>query len=115
GRTRGKASLVEEAQNAVGRLCALCNPMLDAVGVELHAFSVLGQHRVPCANGFDEAAVTRAADVGNDDVVVRTLLGASAGQTNLQRHFFFPLDNCFARGWPWQNGLSYRYSYCFPP
>jgi hypothetical protein len=30
-----------------------------------------------------------AAHVGNDNVVVRTLLGAAAGQTNFQCHFLF--------------------------
>jgi hypothetical protein len=70
--------------------------MLDAVSVELYAFSVFSKHWVPCTNGFDETAVAWAASVSNNNVVVRTLLGASAGETDLKSHFFFPLDNSSA-------------------
>ena len=48
--------------------------------------AVLGQHRVVAADLLDELAVTGRVRVGDDDVVVGALLGAAAGQTNLQ-HF----------------------------
>ena len=91
GGTLGKTSLVEEAQDAVGRLGALGDPFLDAVGVQLDALIiVLGQHRVPRADLFQEAAVARGAGVGNDDLVVGTLLGTATGETNLEGHGFTP-------------------------
>src|SRR5690606_26666259 len=80
----GDAGLVEEAGDAVGGHRAVAEPVPDAVGVDLDALGVLRQQRVPRAELLDEPAVARAAHVGNDDVVVRTLLGARSGQTNLQ-------------------------------
>ncbi|ESY73357.1 hypothetical protein X743_12335 [Mesorhizobium sp. LNHC252B00] len=69
-----ESGLVEEAQHAIGRLGAMRQPMLDAFGVDLDAFAVLGQQRVPRADRLDEPAVTRRTGVGDDDVIVRTLL-----------------------------------------
>ena len=83
------ASSRKRSTRSVG--CAPCDePMLDAVGVELDALAVLGQQRVPRAERLDEAAVARRTHVGNDDVVVRALLRARAGQTDFQCHFYSP-------------------------
>src|SRR6478752_2579142 len=88
-----KAGFVQEAQNAVGRLCALIEPMLDAVGVELDAgIVVLGEHRVPGTEVLEEAAIARRTGVGENDVVVRALLGTTECETNFQCHFLYSLD-----------------------
>ncbi|EGE57288.1 hypothetical protein RHECNPAF_4460060 [Rhizobium etli CNPAF512] len=88
----GNAGFIEEAQNAVGRLGAVVEPVLDALGVQLNALLVvLGEHRVPGTEVFEEAAVTRAARIGENDVVVRALLGATAGETNFQCHVLYSL------------------------
>ena len=59
-----------------------------AVGVNLDALAVLRQQRVPRAERLDETAVAGRTGVGDDDVVVRTLLRARAGQSDLQCHCF---------------------------
>src|SRR3546814_3404608 len=76
-----------EARNAVGRLRADTEPMVRAIGVELDALLVvLGEKRVVIADPLDEAAVARAARIGDDDAVIGTLLGAAARQTNAECH-----------------------------
>ena len=57
--------------------------MLRTVGVELNALGIiLGEQRVVAADTLDEAAVTRSARIGNDDLVIRALLGAAARKAN---------------------------------
>ena len=51
--------------------------------VKLDALLGAGGHRVVETDALDVAAVAGAAAVGNDDVVEGTLLGAAAGQSNL--------------------------------
>ena len=81
---------IEEAQDAVRRLGADRQPMRDALGVELHALGqILGQQRIVGAELLDEAAVARGAAVGDDDAVIRPLLGAAAGEANCKCHFRF--------------------------
>ena len=53
----------------------------------------LSEHRVIVADLFDETAIARRARVGDDDVVVGALLGASAGETDLERHALV-LESC---------------------
>src|SRR3546814_19474587 len=61
--------------------------MVRAIGVELDALLVvLGEKRVVIADPLDEAAVARAARIGDDDAVIGTLLGAAARQTNAECH-----------------------------
>src|SRR3546814_4260586 len=61
---------VEEAGDAVARLGADAQPMLRAVGVELHALGiVLGEQRVVAADALDEAAVARAARIDRKSTV----------------------------------------------
>ena len=77
----------KEAQDAVGRLRADAQPVADAVGVELHALRrILRQQRVVGADLLNEATVTRIAAVGDDDAVIRPLLGAATGQANCYCH-----------------------------
>ena len=86
----GKAGSVEEAQDAVGRLGALLQPGGDLLVVEHHAGRiVLGLHRVVDADLVDEAAVAGGAGVGDDDAVVGALLGAAAGEADLEGHQSF--------------------------
>src|SRR5690606_19108052 len=90
GFARDEAGVSEEASDAIGRQGTIGEPVLDALFVELHALAVLGKHRVPGAELLDEAAVAGRTDVSNDNVVVRTLLGARAGETDFQCHFVSP-------------------------
>jgi hypothetical protein len=65
--------------------------MLGTVAVEHNAVRiVLGEQRVIAADTLDELAVTRAALVGNDDLVIRALLRTTARQTNCNCHFYIP-------------------------
>src|SRR5690606_20722740 len=89
-RPLGNTGLVEEAKNAIRRLGALLEPMLDAIFVQDDSVGVLSEHRVPGAQLFQEATVTRGADVSKDDVVVRTLLGACASKADLEGHCCLP-------------------------
>jgi hypothetical protein len=74
---------VQEAGHAVRRLCALGEPGLDLVHVELEArLVVLRQQRIEMTETLDEAAVTGKARVGDDDVIDRTLLGACASEAD---------------------------------
>src|SRR5690606_1583085 len=76
----------EQARDAVGRLGALLQPVLDALDLQDRAVRiVLLQQRVEGAHLLDEAAVARRMAVGDDDRVVRAPLGAAAGETSLQR------------------------------
>src|SRR5262245_60095257 len=55
-----KACLIEEAQNAIGRLGAAIEPVLDAVDVQFNALGIiLGKHRIPGTELLEEPAVTR--------------------------------------------------------
>src|SRR6185437_4841535 len=82
----GEAGGVEEAQHAVGRLGADAQPMLDALGDQRHALARILELGVVMADLLDEAAVTRAAGIGDDDVVVGALRGAGTGKADLERH-----------------------------
>ena len=85
-------------------------PMLDALGLQADAVLVFGrQHRVVAAQLLDEAAVARAAAVGDHDVVVRALLGAGAGQADLQAHRYLVVS-CQPR--PGLQGYGRRSSAC---
>jgi hypothetical protein len=77
--------MAEELRHPVGRQGALAQPVGDALVLQADALGVVGrQHRVVAAELFDEAAVARAAAVGDDDVVVGPLLRAGAGKPDLQ-------------------------------
>jgi hypothetical protein len=52
---------------------------------------VLGHHGIIGADLLDEAAIARAAGIGHDNPIERTLLGAAAGETNFQGHLGFLL------------------------
>ncbi len=79
---------VEETLDAIGRLRALGDPALHLVHVELEALGiVLRQQRIEEAETLDEAAVTRRAVVGGDDVIDRALLGAGAGHSEYDGHW----------------------------
>ena len=82
---------IEEAGDAVRRLGADRQPVRDALVEQLDALrAVLGEERIIGADLLDEAAVARGAAVGDDDAVIRTLLGAATGQTNCNCHIDIP-------------------------
>ena len=77
------ASGVEETGDAVARLGADAQPMRGAFAVELDALGiVLGEQRIVAADAFDEAAIARAARIGDNDFVIGTLFRAAASETN---------------------------------
>ena len=70
---------IEETGDAIGRLCTDRNPMLRALDIQHDAIGVvLAEQRIVAADALDEAAVTRAARIGDDDAVIRPLLSATA-------------------------------------
>src|SRR5688572_19570075 len=88
-RTLEHAGGIEETQHAIGRLRPDSQPMLGALGEQVHALAGIGQLRIIGADLLDEAAVPRRAGVGDDDIVVGALLGAGAGETKFQGHSSF--------------------------
>src|SRR3546814_2424151 len=73
--------------------------MLRAVGVELHALGIiLGERRVVAADALDEAAVARAARIGDDDLVIRTLFRTAACEANGGCHDIFLQSLTFNSG-----------------
>src|SRR5581483_5073520 len=87
---------IEEASDAIRRLCALGEPALHLLHVELEARLVVLRHqRIEVAETLDEAAVTRKARVGDDDVIDRTLLGTGTGETNDDGHESSPLRSMY--------------------
>ena len=67
--------------HGVRGLSTLGDPLVDLLEVERDGLGV-GQ-RVVTTDLLDVTAVTRHAAVGDDDAVVRTLLGTVTGQANL--------------------------------
>src|SRR5215831_1989291 len=63
----GDAGIAEETRDPVARQGADAEPMLDAVFLQGHALGMAAvEHRVVGAELFDEAAVARAARVGDN-------------------------------------------------
>src|SRR6478609_2441656 len=89
---RGLArDFLHQHADLVGQLRALGNPVLHARGVELDALLVTLGNRVVEAEALERAAVALVAVVGGDDVVEGTLLGAAAGQANLDHGSVYSL------------------------
>src|SRR5712691_2577504 len=81
------ARVAKEPRDPVGRLGADPEPMLEALFLERHPIGMAAlQHRVVGAELFDKPPVARAARIGDDDRIERPLLGAAAGEPDLQRH-----------------------------
>src|SRR5579871_5372560 len=79
--------LGEEEGDALAGLGTHLQPMLDPLFVELHPVrALLGQHGIVNAQLLDEAPVAGHARFGDDDAVVGPLLGAAAGEANLEGH-----------------------------
>ena len=70
------AGLSKQRTNRVGRLRAVVEPIVDAIGLEVER--VLTLTRSILADDFDELAVARAARVGDDDTIRRLLFAAGA-------------------------------------
>src|SRR5690606_35647705 len=79
-----------QVADLVAHLGAIGDPLVDSDDVQHDALLATLGHRVVVTDALDVAAVAGAADVGDDDVVERTLLGAAAGQSNLD-HGCFPV------------------------
>ena len=86
-----QAGIGQEFVHAIRRHRALGDPGLGGIQVQLDAVGMIRrQQRIVEADLLDEAAVARIAAVGDDDVLVRTLLGAATGKTNAKSHCIFP-------------------------
>src|SRR5690606_28742402 len=81
-------------------LRALPDPVVDARGVEHHALLGALGDGVVVAQALDVAAVARAARVGDDDVVEGALLGAAAGEADLDHGGFRVAQSPGWRGKP---------------
>jgi hypothetical protein len=68
--------------------------------VQRHAQGLLGTggHGVVKTHALDEAAIAALTRVGDDDVKKRTLLGASAGQSD-DDHVNVPVENPLLAFW----------------
>src|SRR5690606_39516582 len=88
GGRRGLGRFLVQVADLVGQLRALRNPMVDAGGVQHHALLGALGDGVVVAHALDVAAVPRAARVGDDDVVEGALLGAAAGEADLDHGGF---------------------------
>ena len=87
GRTLLDAGSIEEAGDTVGRLRANAEPVARAVFDQLHTVgAVLGEQRVIGAYLLEILAVTRATAGGDDDAIIRTLLGAAARKPDGNGH-----------------------------
>ena len=78
----GSLGFLHETGNRFGELGALALPVGQTFLVDVETDGLTGSHRVVVADAFDEAAVAAAAAVADVDAVERTLLGATAGETN---------------------------------
>src|SRR5690606_14979417 len=79
----GLGRFLDQVADLFGRLGAVLDPMVNTGQVQLDTLLGALGDRVVETDALDVAAVTGATDVGHDDVVERTLLGAAAGQSNL--------------------------------
>src|SRR3546814_8311364 len=65
---------IQEASDAVGRLCANGDPVLGALDVQNNALLIiLGEQRIVAADTLDETAIAGRTAVGDDDLVIGTL------------------------------------------
>src|SRR6478736_10084281 len=90
GRGLARGFLHQHA-DLVRQLRALGNPVLHARGVELDVLLVTLRNWVVETQALERAAVALVAVVGGDDVVEGTLLGAAAGQANLDHGSVYSL------------------------
>src|SRR6185436_2565318 len=79
--------LLEQAAAGVARLRALADPVLRALGVDLHPPRILA--RIVVAQHLDEAPVAPGARVRDHDTVVRLLRRSGSSQSNRQHVFSF--------------------------
>src|SRR5690606_17918462 len=89
-----------QVADLVGQLRALRYPVVDAGGVEHDALLGALGDGVVVAHALDVAAVPRAARVGDDDVVEGALLGAAAGEADLDHGGFRVAQSPGWRGKP---------------
>src|SRR5882672_6919927 len=86
-RLGAEPDVAEELGDPVGRQGADAEPMLDALFLDDEALGVaLVDHRVVGPDLLDEAAVARAARVGDDNRIEGALLRPAAGQPDLESH-----------------------------
>ena len=78
--------LLQERRNAVRRLGALANPVVDALEVHPEIFLVVAADRVEEANSLDVAAITAITRIGDNHVIERTLFRASARKSNANHY-----------------------------
>jgi len=81
----GQALGGQEAGDTVGGLGALADPVLQPLDLQRHPLRVvLLQERIVGPHLFDETAIARRMAVGHHDGIIGPLLGAPAGQPDLE-------------------------------
>src|SRR5262249_61810298 len=71
---------------------ALRKPFLGLFDIDLQPVGmILGQQRIVITELRDEAAIARRTGFRHDNRIMRPLLSAAAGQSDLQRHASLPL------------------------
>ena len=76
----------QQRGNALRRLSALADPVVDPLDVDAQIFFMVLSDRIEEPNSLDVTAVTTVATVGDYQVIKRTLFRASARKTNAN-HF----------------------------
>src|SRR5690625_3188700 len=75
-------SFLDQLADAVGTLSALGLPVFDTSQIHSQTLFLTAGDRVEEAHALNEAAVASSTAVSDSQVVERTLLGATARQTN---------------------------------
>jgi hypothetical protein len=78
----GLGGLLDEAGNRRRQLGTIALPERQAVIGNTQGFFGTSSDRIVETDALDEAAIATIARVGNNDVVERALLGATAGKAN---------------------------------
>src|SRR6056297_1961190 len=85
-------SFGNQVADALGNLCPLLHPMIDALTVDAQALVFAARYRVEEPQALDVSAVTPVAAVGHHNVIERLLLGATACQSDLDHLKLLTID-----------------------
>src|SRR5262249_6868499 len=81
-RFRGSPVLLEQVRHALGGLCALSDPVIDAAEVDAQPLFATLCDGIEEADAFDVLTAAGATAVRHDDVIKRTLDRAATCQPN---------------------------------
>ena len=75
---------LNEVANGIGRFCALPQPVLEPLTVDLDLR--LHRERVISPDSLNESSVARCLGGGDNNLVERSFLSSATCQTNFNRH-----------------------------